>query len=144
MLSLLFAIMFHVLRRGLARSLLRPGIDMDTVILHQDNAPPQRVEVTQLELGVMGFQQLVHSPYSSDLAHMDIEVFPQLKKHLRGIRHADTNELITHVRQIVKQFKTEFYQTVYSKWVKRHQKCINTQGQYFEKNVNNCKSKFVS
>ena len=91
MLSLLFAIMFHVLRRGLARSLLRPGIDMDTVILHQDDAPPQRVEVTQLVLGVMGFHQLVHSPYSPDQAPMDIEVFPQLKKHLRGTRHADTN-----------------------------------------------------
>ena len=46
---------------------------MATVIL------PHRPEVTQLELG---FQQLVHSPYSPDLAPMDFEVFPQLKKHL--------------------------------------------------------------
>ena len=73
MLSLLFAIIFQVLRRDLARSLRRkrPGIDMDTVIFHQDNAPPHQAEVTQLELDVMGFQQLAHSPYSSDLAPMD-------------------------------------------------------------------------
>jgi len=59
MLSLLFAIMFQVLRRDPARSLprKRPGIDMDTVILHQDNAPPHQAEVTPLELGMMGFQQ---------------------------------------------------------------------------------------
>ena len=73
MLSLLFAIIFQVLRRDLPRSLRRkrPGIDMDTVIFHQDNAPPHRAEVTQLELDVMGFQQLVHSPYSPDIAPMD-------------------------------------------------------------------------
>ena len=81
MLSLLSAIIFQVLRRDLPRSLRwkRPGIDMDTVILHQDNAPSHRAEVTQLELDVMGFQQLAHSPYSPDPAPMDIEVFPQLK-----------------------------------------------------------------
>lgn len=111
----------------------RPGIDLDQVILHQDNAPPHRAESTLLEIDLLGFERLEHSPYSPDLAPMDFDIFPRLKKQLRGVRHADRRDLELHVQEVIRNFDTTLYGSVYDKWVHRHQKCVNAKGVYFEK-----------
>ena len=37
--------------------------EIENVILHQDNAPPHTANTTQLEIDVLGFQRVDHSPY---------------------------------------------------------------------------------
>ena len=71
----------------------RPQVELDQVILHQDNAPPHRAQLTSLEIDLLGFERLEHSPYSPDLTPIDYDIFPQLKKELRDVRHADRREL---------------------------------------------------
>ena len=70
-------------------------MELDQVILHQDNAPPHCAQSTLLEIDLLGFERLEHSPYSSDLEPIDFDIFSQLKKELRGVRHADRRELVT-------------------------------------------------
>jgi hypothetical protein len=53
---------------------------------HQENAPPHTVTITTLELDVLGFNRLLYSAYSPDLAPMDYSVFPVIKSELRGTR----------------------------------------------------------
>ena len=54
----------------------RPGIPLESLILHQDNAPPHTAQVITLEIDVIGFQTIRHPPYSPDLAQMDFAIFP--------------------------------------------------------------------
>ena len=125
----------QVLRRDLVKAMRRkrPGLDFDQVILHQDNAPPHRAQSTLLDIDLLGFERLQHSPYSPDLAPMDFDIFPRLKKELRGIRHESRRELELHVQEVVRNFNKQLYRSVYDKWVHRHQRCIDCKGEYFEK-----------
>jgi len=52
----------QVLGRELVHALQkkRPGIPLESLILHQDNAPPHTAQVTTLEIGVLGFQTIRH------------------------------------------------------------------------------------
>ena len=51
----------------------------------------------------------------SVLAPMDFDIFPRLKKELRGVRHADRRELELHVQEFVRKFDKQWYDTVYDK-----------------------------
>ena len=117
---------FQVLSRDLARALRRkrPELDLDSVILHQDNAPPHRAQTTILNISLLGFEILTHSPYSPDLAPMDFHVFPQVKKELRGFRHTDREELNSHVQQVVRRFDEDWYKSAFDNWTKRHQNVL--------------------
>jgi histone-lysine N-methyltransferase SETMAR len=111
----------------------RPGICAEDFILHQDNAPPHTAGLTQSEIDFIGFRKVSNPPYSPDLAPCDFEVFPVIKRALRGHRHADRQELITHVHSIVRGIPREFYSNTFMKWIRRHEKNINAGGVYFEK-----------
>ena len=57
----------------------RGKVTKGVLFLH-DNAPAHRALETQKKLACLGFQFLVHPPYSPDLAPSDYHVFPVLKK----------------------------------------------------------------
>ena len=70
------------------------------VILHQDNAPNHTIRNTLLKLDVVGFQQAIHQPYSTDLAPLDFVYVPNLKSYLRGTRFIHRTK-ISHAIQKV-------------------------------------------
>ncbi len=107
--------------------------NLENVVLHQDNAPSHTAVHTQLEIDVLGFQRVEHPPYSPDLAPLDFAYFPKLKSHLRGNHFQDRDETRYAIRNCNRCLDAEWYRGVYDKWVKRHQKCINHAGDYFEK-----------
>ncbi len=111
----------------------RPDVDIETMIYHQDNAPPHKANDTLMTIDFLGFQRLEHSPYSPDLAPMDFAVFPRLKAELRGHHFQDSHELRIAVRRAISHFEADWYQQIYLKWVDRHEKCIRANGDYFEK-----------
>ena len=45
------------------------------VLFHQDNAPAHTAAITQLGIGILGFDKIFHAPYIPDLAPMDVAVF---------------------------------------------------------------------
>ena len=75
------ALYFQVIRRDLVRAVRRkrPEIELETIILHQDNAPPHRAASTLMDIDFLGFERLEHSPYSPYLEPMDFEIFSRLK-----------------------------------------------------------------
>lgn len=126
-----------MLRRDLVHALRKKRPEkadqLENIILHQDNAPAHTASSTQLEIDVLGFEKLTHSPYSPDLAPMDFAVFPQLKSELRGIRFADFEQLRQMTLNVTRKMDSKWCSNVYDKWVERHMKCIQFNGVYFEK-----------
>lgn len=124
-----------VLRRDLVRALRRkrPGIDLDRVLLHQDNAPSHTAASTQLEISLLGFEIVKHAPYSPDLAPMDFRVFPVVKTALKGQKFDDFQELSLAAQNVVSTFDEQWYLDTYQQWIERHKKCIASEGEYFEK-----------
>lgn len=125
-----------VLRRDLVQAIRkkRPNLSLDKVILHQDNAPAHKAASTMLEIDLLGFQLIDHPAYSPDLAPMDFRVFPEVKAQLKGRRFDSLDELRYATRDIVASYTEQWYRDTYSKWLTRHQKCIDASGEYFEKN----------
>ena len=123
------------MRRDLSNALRkkRPNCEIENLIYHQDNAPAHRSEDTLMTIDFLGYERLQQPPYSPDLAPMDFAVFPRLKAELRGRRFDCEEELKYAVRSAVRGFEKEWYMSVYHSWVKRHEKCIQCNGNYFEK-----------
>lgn len=125
----------QVLRRDLPRALLkkRPGVSMEHVILHQDNAPAHTAETTRTEIGLLGCQLLDHPPYSPDLAPMDFRIFPVVKSALKGQRFDSFQELSNAIHRVVYDLESEWFRDMFDQWIERHNKCISVQGDYIEK-----------
>ena len=105
-------------------------------VLHQDKAPAyasQEVQTTikiQLEVEI-----LTHPQYSPDLAPCDFALFPKLKDKLKGKHFNDLDELRSESNRILYSYPVEWFDQVYHRWIKRHRKCIASQGVYFEKKL---------
>lgn len=96
---------------------LELSVNLENVLFHQDNGPAQTAAMTQLEIGLLGFDQILHAPYSPDLAPIDIVVFPHVKAQLRRIRFNNFSELKSATLNTVRKLDTEWCKTVYSKLV---------------------------
>jgi [histone H3]-lysine36 N-dimethyltransferase SETMAR len=68
------------------------------ILLLHDNAPVHTSHVAAAAIRECGFEQINHPPYSPDLAPSDFYLFSNLKKHLRGKRFEDDNEVISAVK----------------------------------------------
>jgi len=65
------------------------------VLFLHDNAPAHRALATQKKLAYLVFQCLDHPPYSPDLVPSQYNLFPGLKKQLKGIHFSSYAEVIT-------------------------------------------------
>uniref|UniRef100_A0A3Q1G6R4 Histone-lysine N-methyltransferase SETMAR n=1 Tax=Acanthochromis polyacanthus TaxID=80966 RepID=A0A3Q1G6R4_9TELE len=92
------------------RGMLRRG-----VLFHQDDAPQQQ-----------------HPPYSPDLAPSDFHLFPNIKRHLAGIRYA-TNDVIAAVNDFLQEQDKTFYEIGIKALQRCWKKCVDLQGGYVEK-----------
>jgi len=72
----------------------RRGKITKRVLFLHDNAPAHRALATQKKLAYLGFQYLDHPPYSPDLAPSDYNLFPGLKKQLKGRHFSSDAEVI--------------------------------------------------
>ena len=111
----------------------RPDIK-DYWILHQDNARLHTARLTQEWLEKHGIETLPHPPYSPDLAPCDYWLFPTLKWGLRGRQFQTDDEVKKEVQKFFQQTpQAEFEKTILEKWLERMQRCVDSDGRYFEK-----------
>jgi len=75
--------------KDILKEKLRGKFTKGVLFLHEI-APAHRALVTQKKLAYLGFQCLDHPPYSPNLAPSDYQLFPGLKKQLKG-RHFSSN-----------------------------------------------------
>ena len=99
-------IFFQLISRDLLRALRkkRPQLAENTenIVFHH-NAPCHTSEHTQLNISILGFQQINHPPYSLDLVPLDFAFFPYLKKQLRGRRFDGLEDLKGATLAIIKR-----------------------------------------
>jgi histone-lysine N-methyltransferase SETMAR len=73
----------------------RRGKFTKVVLCLHDNDPSHRALETQGNLAYLGFQCLDHPPYSPDLAPSNYNLFPELKKQLKGRHFSSDTEVVT-------------------------------------------------
>ncbi|GFT70950.1 putative DD34D transposase [Trichonephila clavipes] len=62
----------------------RPHLKKKKVLLHQDNAQCHKSMKSMTKLHELGFELLLHPPYTPDLAPSDFFLFSDLKRMLAG------------------------------------------------------------
>ena len=78
-------------------------------------------------------EQYENAAYSPDLSPCDFFLFLKLKKQLRDIRFNDDNEMLTAFEQPIDSLTKEDLKNCLEDWFIRMHKCIDAEGQYFEK-----------
>ncbi len=114
------------------KSKRRGKLTKGVLILH-DNAPVHKAKVAMTAMASCGFENIVHPPYSPDLAPSDYYLFPNLKKELRG-RHFDSDESLQVAvnEHFTSKNKNYFFEGL-QKLIHRSNKCIDVRGDYIEK-----------
>ena len=73
-----------------------------------------------------------HPPYSPDLAPCDFFLYPKCKMVLRGRHLGYVEPIKAETTRQMKSLTTEDFLRSYQQWKQRWQKCILSQGEYFE------------
>ena len=75
---------------------------------------------------------LHHPPYSPDLAPCDFFLFPKLKRILKGRCFQGVEDIKTSVTRHLKTITKEEFSQCFKAWLKRMEKYIKANGEYFE------------
>ncbi|XP_015436815.1 PREDICTED: histone-lysine N-methyltransferase SETMAR-like [Dufourea novaeangliae] len=101
------------------------------ILLH-DNARPHVSRITVQKLNELGYETLPHPPYSPDLSPTDYHLFKHLKIFLREKNFKTQAAAENAVEEFIASRTPEFYDTGINKLVLRWQKCIESNGSYFD------------
>lgn len=103
------------------------------IILHHDNASSHTSAQTSDYLSSENIELMGHPPYSPDLAPNDFYLFPTIKNKMRGHRFSTPEEAVEAFKSHVLEVPQSEWKKCYENWFHRMQKCIDHQGEYFEK-----------
>ncbi|KAK9712413.1 hypothetical protein QE152_g24901 [Popillia japonica] len=118
------------LRRKMHKN--RPQLLNDTPLILHDNARPHIGRVVTEKLREYGWEVLPLPPYSSDMSPPDFDLFPKLKKPMRGRRFRSLEELSTAVTRAIRQMNKDGILNGIVKLPTRWDSVIEKQGDYFE------------
>ena len=111
----------------------RPGLITKGVLFLQDNARAHTAHRTTCTLQQLGWEVLLHSPYSLDLAPSDFHLSGPLKEFLGGQNFSTDDEVKQAVLGWFSRNDKFFCAEAFQALVKRWDKCINVAGEYVEK-----------
>lgn len=103
------------------------------ILLHHDNASSHTAKRTIDYLATSNVELLGHPPYSPDLAPCDFYLFPKIKEKLKGKRFMNAEEAVAAYRDAIEETPKDEWAKCFSQWFHRMQRCIDVNGQYFEK-----------
>jgi len=75
---------------------------------------------------------LKHPPYSLDLAPCDFFLFPKCKLVLWWRHLGDVTMIKSEMTSLLKGLREEEFQECFPQWKRRWDKCIVSNGEYFE------------
>ena len=84
-------------------------INKKGVVFHHDNARRRISLVTRQKLRELGWEVLMHPPYTPDLAPSDYHVFQFLKNSFNGVKLASRDACENHLIQFFTQKSQKFY-----------------------------------
>lgn len=100
------------------------------VIFHQDNARPHTSLVTRQKLSELGWELLMHPPYSPDLAPSDYHLFRSLQNSLNGKTFDKDEDIKSHLLQFFADKGQKFYERGIMNLQERWRKVIQQNGKY--------------
>jgi len=101
-------------------------------VLHHDNAPADSSFVVHNFLVKNEMTVVPQPPYFPDLAAADFFLFPNLKSTLKGCRFDTFDEIQKNLTKELFAIPKEAFQKAFSSWQKRWERCVASQGNYFE------------
>jgi hypothetical protein len=111
----------------------RPELHPSCWRLHHDNARPHVSNVAAQYLAPKNIECVPHPPYNPDLAPCDFFLFPRLKSELQGQRFDSSTAVLKRAEAVLKTMSKNGFQHVFQDWQTRWAKCIQLDGDYFEK-----------
>ena len=96
------------------------------------NAPPHASGAVSEILGKYGWQVLPHPPYNPDMSPPAFDLFPKLKKPLRGKRFRSIEEVSNEVTRVIRRINNEGFLTGIQDLPKRWTAVIKHNGDYTE------------
>jgi [histone H3]-lysine36 N-dimethyltransferase SETMAR len=110
----------------------RPEKWANGFLLHHDNAPCHTSLLIREFLAEKKVPVCPHPPYSPDLAPCDFWLFPKIKSVLKGKRFDTISDIERATTEQLKTLPKEAFQKCFQSWNQRWDKCITSQGEYFE------------
>ena len=95
------------------------------------NAPAHTALSVQKFLTKNNMPPVPHLPYSPNLTPSDFFLFPWMKKSPQRKSFADVEE-VKQKTEAVKGIKIEKFKNCFEQWKKRLDRCIVSNGEYFE------------
>lgn len=102
------------------------------VILLHDNAPSHTSKLVQDKIHELKWKLLPHAPYSPDLAPSDYHLFTSMANDLLECHFKDFEEVQNWVSHWIAEKDEEFFKRGIRKLPERWQRCITSDGEYFE------------
>jgi len=101
-------------------------------ILHHDNSPSHKAIIVNEFLAKISTNIIEQSPYSPDMAPANFFLLPKLKLSLRGTRFQSIEDIKENSRWELKSIPENAFKKCFDDWIIRWQKCIISEGVYFE------------
>ncbi len=101
-------------------------------LFHHDNAMPHTAVPTLAMLGETGTDMLAHPPYSPDLTPNDYFLYPELKRHMRGVVYRSVQEVQQAALRILHQIPQDKFEDAIKDLPVRWAKCVASGGDFFE------------
>jgi len=79
-----------------------------------------------------GMTTASHPSYTPDLAPCDFFLFPRMKRSLKGKRFQNVGDVREKTAEALKAITLQEFQNCFEQWNKHWDKCIDSQGEYFE------------
>lgn len=104
----------------------------ERVILQYDNVPCHRTSIVQDTIKTLKWDLLPHLPYSPDLAPSDYHLFRSIAHGLAGLHLANFEQVQNWLDEWFRSKDTSFYRRGIHVLPERWQKCVASEGRYFE------------
>ena len=94
------------------------------IIFHQDTARPRVSLMTRQKLLQLGWEVLIHPPYSPDIAPLDFHLFQPLQNSLSGKKVSSLEDCKRHLEQFFAQKDKKFWEDGITKLPEKWQKIV--------------------
>lgn len=117
-------------------ALLEKRLEWDTsdakVILQHDNAPAHSAKLVKDTITALKWELLPHPPYSPDLAPSDYHLFASMEHALAEQHFTSYEDVGKWVDEWLASKNEQFFWQGIHKLHERWEKCVGSNGQYFE------------
>ena len=105
-------------------------VNRKRITFHQDNARPHVSLMTRWKLSNLGWEVLIHLPYSPDIAPLDFHLLRSLQNSLNGKNFYSLENCKRHLEQFFAQKDKKFWEDGIMKLPEKWQKVVEEKGEY--------------